>query len=63
VNIFNYAGSTYKSGLIDRNEPNSLIEKDVFMWSGTAAINRIDLITSTTYSGGSTFTIYGIKAA
>lgn len=66
--IFSYTGSTYKTALtttsMDKNG-SGVILKYVKLWSSTAAINRIDYTAaaSTTFAIGSTFTLYGIKAA
>lgn len=68
VDIFSYAGSTYKTSLLtqnfDRNGSGEVSGK-VALWRNTAAITRIDITidASCFYSAGSTFTLYGIKAA
>jgi hypothetical protein len=68
VDIFSYAGSTYKTCLItsshDQNGSGQ-VNAQVGLWQNTAAINRIDidLASTNTYSIGTTATLYGIKAA
>lgn len=68
TNIMNYANTTsYKMVLArennspDPNYPGSGLI--IGTWRGTAAINRIDLIGNSSFTSGSVFTIYGIKAA
>jgi hypothetical protein len=66
VDIFSYAGSTFKTCLItsshDQNGSGQ-VNAEVGLWQDTAAINRIDidLAGSATYSIGTTATLYGIK--
>jgi hypothetical protein len=67
LDLFSYAGSTYKTGLINefvgRNGSGS-IAIAVGLWRQTDAINRMDLFTvGTEFQSGTTATIYGIKAA
>ena len=68
VDIFSYAGSTYKTSLItsshDQNGSGQVCA-EVGLWQNTSAINQIDIkLQSTyTYSAGTTATLYGIKAA
>lgn len=67
VDVFSYAGSTYKTALITANEDKNgsgLIYNIVGLWRSTSAINRIDLANSANnFAIGTTVTIYGIKAA
>jgi hypothetical protein len=68
VDIFSYAGSTFKTCLITSSHDENgsgQINRQVGLWQNTAAINRIDidLAGSATYSIGTTATLYGIKAA
>jgi hypothetical protein len=66
--ILSYAGSTFKTHLtttsMDKNG-SGVVLKYVKLWRSTAAINRIDYTAAaaTTFAIGSTFTLYGIKAA
>jgi hypothetical protein len=68
VDIFSYAGSTYKTCLItsshDQNGSGQ-VNAQVGLWQDTTAINRIDikLSSTNTYAIGTTATLYGIKAA
>lgn len=63
--IMNYANTTtYKTALGRGNSAGNLTLSAVALWRSTAAINRVDLLsTSTTYTAGTTATLYGIKAA
>jgi hypothetical protein len=64
-NIMNYSNTTTFKSIISRygnaaGEVNSFVS----MWRNTAAINSITLFSySSAYLTGSTFTLYGIKAA
>lgn len=66
--IMSYAGSTYKTvltqGSNDINGSGS-VERGVGLWRNTAAINSITIfdVNSRLYKIGSTFTLWGIKAA
>jgi hypothetical protein len=68
ADIFSYAGSTNKtvlcSGSTDSNGAGST-ERLVGLWRSTAAITQIvvDFASATTFSIGTTATLYGIKAA
>lgn len=67
VDIFNYAGSTNKTALIqtanDKNGSGS-VARSVGLWRSTSAITRLDLaLTAGNYNSGTTATLYGIKAA
>ena len=65
VNIFNYSNSTtYKTALSNKTNPNSYIELASILWRSTSAITSVTLTTDYgSYSSGTTFTLYGIKAA
>jgi hypothetical protein len=65
INIFNYSNTTtHKTVLFRANVSDSLVRTSVNKWANTAAINRVDVLaTATTFAIGSTFTLYGIKAA
>lgn len=66
LQIMNYSNTnTNKTVLSRSNGPSNVVEADVGLWRSTVAINRIDLTVSgsNTFNTGSTFTLYGIKAA
>jgi len=65
IQIMNYSNATtYKTCLVRANDAAKSSEAIVGLWRSTAAINRIDLaMSSGNLLSGSTFTIYGIKAA
>jgi hypothetical protein len=65
INIQNYSNTTtYKTALFRANVSDALVRTSVNMWINTSAINRADLLAvGTTFATGSTFTLYGIKAA
>jgi len=69
LDIFSYAGNTYKSVLgtesSDRSGGSGRIAKHVSMWSNTSAINRIDIVdgSSRNFGVGTQATLYGILKA
>lgn len=65
VNIQNYSNSTtYKTILSRHNIAASNVGAYVGLWRNTNAITTITIFTSsTTITSGSTFTLYGVKAA
>lgn len=68
VDLFSYAGSTYKTTLnVAANDKNGsgVTVSTVGLWRNTAAITSITLydLTSLTFAAGTTATIYGIKNA
>lgn len=66
INHFmNYANTTtYKTILNRKNQSDQYVEADVALWRSTAAINSIKIYPdSGNFDTGSTFTLYGIKAA
>jgi hypothetical protein len=67
IDFFNYAGSTYKTFLVagstDQNGSGAT-ERSVQLWRSTSAITSLNFFpASNEFAAGSTFTIYGIKAA
>lgn len=66
TNIQNYSNSTTnKTSLIRYGIANAEAAAAVYLWRSTAAINRIDIISTSgtaTIAADSTFTLYGIKA-
>ena len=67
MDIFSYAGSTFKTCLLScSNDANGsgTVRNRVALWRNTSAINRLDFsLSSGTYATGSTATLYGIKNA
>ena len=64
--IQNYANTTtYKTTLNRGNNATDGTEAIVGLWRDTSAINRVDVVntSSANFTSGSTFTLYGIKAA
>ena len=66
IQFMNYSNTTtYKTVLSRANSASSGVDAIVGLWRSTSAINQIKLFAqgADTYSVGSTFTLYGIKAA
>jgi hypothetical protein len=65
LHFMNYANTTtYKTWLQRSNNAANGTAAVVGLWRSTAAINRLDFsISGATLVAGSTFTIYGVKAA
>jgi hypothetical protein len=66
VNVQNYKNTTtYKTILCRGNAASVATSAQVGMWRSTSAINQINIFAdaSRTFNTGSTFTLYGIKAA
>ena len=67
INLNNYSNSTtYKTTLFRDNTASSSVGAQVGLYRSTSAITRIDFISASgtaTIASGSTFTLYGIKAA
>ena len=67
MDVFSYAGSTYKTVLTTASQDNNgsgISANTIQLWRSTAAITSITLTTSTsTFAIGTTATLYGIKAA
>jgi hypothetical protein len=63
--FMNYSNSTtYKTVLSRSGEASKGVQATVGLWRNTAAIDTIQLIASNNnFNTGSTFTLYGIKAA
>lgn len=67
--IMSYASTNvYKTSLLNYNSTisgNNSVVRSVGLWRSTSAIDRIDLVqvTSPGFASGSTFSLYGIKAA
>lgn len=66
INIMNYSNTTTNKTAISRfNNAISYVTANVHLWRNTAAISTITITmeSSATFNTGSTFTLYGIKAA
>lgn len=66
LSVMNYANATTYKTTISRGSNGSVgVSAVVGLWRSTAAINQIVITNnaSTTFKAGSTFTLYGIKAA
>ena len=65
INIMNYSNATtYKTAVSRTNNAGTGTDASVGLWRNTAAITSVVLFPDTgTLTNGSTFTLYGIKAA
>ena len=65
IQVQNYSNATtYKTFLSRANRPSAGLDALVGLWRSTAAITSVTLLViSDTFAVGSTFTLYGIKAA
>ena len=69
AHIMNYSNTTtYKTHISRSNRASSSVDATVGLWRSTSAITRIDLamggsFPANNFATGSTFTLYGIKAA
>lgn len=64
INIMNYANtSTYKTSLTRWCGADYEVDLISGMWKSTSAINQITLTAQSNLVAGSTYTLYGIKAA
>ena len=66
INIQNYANTTtYKTAISRNTNPANDTYAGIAMWQSTSAITRIDFActSSQSWTTGSVFTLYGIKAA
>jgi len=65
LDLFNYAGSTNKTGFIQSNLDGDTprLGRDVALYRSTSAITRIDISIPSQAAAGTTATLYGIKAA
>jgi hypothetical protein len=67
IDIFSYAGSTYKTSLITESQDyngTGAVTRTVGLWRSTSAITAVNLFpASGNFNIGTTATLYGIKAA
>lgn len=64
LQIQNYSNTTTFKTLLGRgNRAGGEVQTNVGLWRSTAAINQVLVKTTSTFQTGSTFTLYGIKAA
>lgn len=66
INLMNYANTTtYKTHISRESSPTNLVEANVGLYRSTSAISSVvfSLLSTYTFSTGTTFTLYGIKAA
>jgi len=66
LQILNYSNTTtYKTLITNGGIAGNRVQAGAMLWRSTAAINRIDLFPDggDSFASGSTFTLYGIKAA
>jgi len=64
VNIMNYSNTTTNKTVVSRDNTNTFVVTRVNLWRNTSAITSLVLaMTSGNIASGSTFTLYGIKAA
>ena len=66
IEIMNYSNTTtYKTALHRFNDASAIVFAIGGMWRNTAAINQVQVYStnSVNFASGTTFTLYGIKAA
>lgn len=67
MDLFSYAGSTFKTCLIENSEErnaNGAVARQIALWRSTSAITSITFTTSSsTFAVGTTATLYGILKA
>jgi hypothetical protein len=63
-NIMNYSNATTNKTILYRDNSTSYVVAQVGLWRNTAAVTSLSITADAgTYATGSTFTLYGIKAA
>ncbi len=64
IQIMNYSNTTtYKTMLSRSNNAENATDTGVGLWRNTAAVTAVTIVAdSSTFTSGSTFTLYGIKA-
>ena len=65
IHFNNYSNSTtFKTALVRRSVSSAYVETIINLWRSTAAITQLQTYSANgNYTVGSTFTLYGIKAA
>jgi hypothetical protein len=64
INIMNYSNTTINKTVLSRyTYPIAFTAAAVGLWRNTSAINSVTVSTGANFNSGSTFTLYGIKAA
>lgn len=65
INIINYANTTtYKTLMVRANNAAGGTDSTIALWRSTSAITALEIYASSAnFVSGSTFTLYGIKAA
>jgi hypothetical protein len=66
IDIFNYSSSSTFKSVFGRNAfeqgTSGITEMNVATWANNAAVTNVDIATNGTWVGGSTATLYGVKA-
>ena len=65
LDVFSYANTNvFKTVLWSSAEPGRLVARVASLWRSTSAVDRLDIAgDSSGFTSGSTFSLYGIKAA
>ena len=64
IHVMNYSNATtFKTSLVRSNNAGAGIDQAVGLYRSTNAINRLDVLMAVNWTSGTTFTLYGIKAA
>jgi len=62
IQIMNYANTNIFKTVLNKANSGNYVQTRVNLWRSTSAINSITAFGSTTWTVGTTFTLYGIKA-
>lgn len=65
TNIMNYSNTTTYKSVLSRGNSNTYVVAYVGLWRSTSAITSLKIaqLTGSNFASGSTFSLYGIKAA